>query len=260
MNNRINEPYGYECVEPVIGRELWRGAAPGATDEERKRRSEHLRICDACRLRAAVEQDIASGLADGSLSLPTRAPARRRTGHGKALVASLTAAATAMAAMGLLLVMLLPPVPVDGLGPDRSGSSEGFTRPVEGETVGASGTTFRWEPVEGARSYGLRIEEVGGDFVWEGTATGTALALPTGLHLPVDREFRAYLTTVPRDLVSEGSLSVRFHAGAAGAVVRFRASAAPWPAKGLILVGLVVGLAAVGTLIRERRNRPHTAV
>ena len=260
MNNRIPETHGYECVEPAIGRELWRGAAPGATDEERARRSEHLRICDACRLTAAVEQDIASGLADGSLSLPTRAPAFRRTGRGRALTASLVAAAASLAAMGLLLVVILPPVPVDGIGADRSGDTEGFTRPVEGETIAAAGTTFRWEPVDGARSYGLRIEEIGGDFVWEGSATGTALALPTGLKLPVDREFRAYLTTVPRDLVPEGSLSVRFHAGAAGAVVRFRASAAPWPAKGLILLGLVAGLAALGTRIRQRRSQPHTAV
>lgn len=256
MSNRIPYTDGFECVEPVIGQELWRGVAPGATDEERASRSEHLRICDACRLAAAVEQDIASGLTDGSLSLPPRAPAGRPN-RRRALVASLTAAAASLAAMGLLLVMVLPPIPRVGAGTDRSGSEEGFTRPVEGETIGATGTTFRWLPVDGARSYGLRIEEVGGDFVWEGTATGTALALPTGLQLPVGREYRAYLTTVPRDLVPQGTLDVRFRAGATGAVVLFRASAAPWPARILILLALAAGMAAIVLRRRDRRGIPR---
>lgn len=256
MTERMPEDFGYECVEPAIGRELWRGVAPGASEAERNLRSEHLRICDACRLTAAVERDLASGLVDGSLMLPGSAPARRRIRRRPALVPSLAAAATSMAAIGLLLVVLMPPVPLADLGADRAGGSEGFLRPVEGETVATQGSVFRWRPVDGARSYALRVEEVGGGVVWEGTSVEPALALPPEITLNADREYRVHLETVPRDLVASGSLAVRFRGGSTAAVLRYRARSAPWPAHVLLGLALATGLAAAAIRLRERGRPP----
>jgi hypothetical protein len=260
MTDRIPDGFAYECVEPAIGRELWRGAAPGATETERNLRSEHLRICDACRLAAAVERDVASGLVDGSLMLPLRAPAgRRKRPHRKALVPALAAAATSMAAIGLLLVMVLPPLPLHEAGRDRSGADEGFLRPVEGEMISGRSPVFRWRPVPGARSYGLRVEEVGGDVVWEGATETPRIALPPEAALVQGREYRAHLETVPRDLVASGALAVRFRTGSPAAVIRYRAQAAPWPARLLVLLGLLAGLAAATVRLRDRGDRPRAA-
>lgn len=231
----------YECVEPDVGRELWRWAAPGATDEERAHRADHLRVCDACRLEHAVERTVAAGLTDGTLRLPVPAahtPRRR-------LVPTLAAGAVGMAAMGLLLVMLLPPSPPPGFGTDRSGSSEGFIRPVEGETVGASGPNLRWHPLPGANSYRVRVEEVAGDFSWSGETHDTDIALPTDASLTAGREYRAYVEPVPRDLAPAGGLSVRFRSGSLASVLRYRAAAAPASARWLTLSGALMGLGAV---------------
>ena len=240
----------YECVEPEVGRELARWAGPGASEAERAHRADHLRVCDACRLEHAVERTVATGLADGSLKLPDRTAQPRR----HRLVPALAAGAVGMAAMGLLLVILLPPTPPPGFGIDRSGGVEGFLRPVEGETVGTGATNFRWHPVPGANSYRVRVEEVAGEFSWSGETDATDLALPGDVGLAAGREYRAYLEPVPRDLAPAGGLSVRFRSGSLTSVMRYRAAAAPAPARWLTLAGALMGLGAVGvtTLGRYR--------
>ncbi len=256
MTNMHDDNLAFECVEPGIGEHIWRGALPDASPADRALREDHLRICDACRLEAAVGRSMSDGLASGHLVLPHPAaprvvPLAQRSSR---LIASLSAGAASMAAMGLLLVMLMPPVAPAGFGADRSGAEEGFVRPVEGEVAGPSGLDFHWHGVDGARSYQLRVEEIGGDFVWEGESREPSLTLPKDVALPVGAEFRAYLVPMPRDLAPAGGLSVRFRSGNLGAVLRYRAQASPLLARLMILGGLVL---ACGALIMGFRDRRH---
>jgi hypothetical protein len=262
MNDGSAPKNAFECVEPDVGRELRHWTGPGATAAQRAQREDHLRICDACRLEAAVAREMLAGLADGSLVLPgNSAAAHRRRPRVLPIrpFPALTGAAACLVAAGLALAVLLPPVSPAGPGADRSGAEEGFVRPVEGETVGSDDLQFRWHPVTDATGYALRVEEVGGDFAWEGDSPTGSLVLPASVDLPVAREFRAYLTPIPRDLAPSGSLSVRFRSGTAGAVWRYRATAAPWPARWLVLAGLLAGMAAVGLRIGGRFRMPVPA-
>ena len=260
MNELHDDRNIYECVEPEVGRELYRATLPDASNGQRKLRADHLLICDACRLEAAVAEAIGTGLAEGSLTLP--GATTRRSAHHRALrlPTMLAAAAASFAVVGFVLTAVLPPTPMTVPGIDRAGSTVGFVRPVEGETVAARGPGFHWRPLPGAGSYRFRVEEVAGEFSWEGASPGTALVLPDDVPLPIGREFRAYLIPVPGDVVPAGSLSVRFRSGGPMAVLKYRALAAAWPARFLVVTGILLGMAALAVRSRIGWRDPDAAI
>ena len=257
MNDLNDSPNTYECVEPEVGREMWRLGQSGASTSDLKLHADHLLICDACRLEAAVGQAIGNGLATGALNLPETRSRVVRRGRSLRVPATLAAAALGLAAAGLILMVMLPPTGLVVPGADRSGASTGFERPVAGETIAGNHSQYRWQPIPGASSYLVRIEEVAGDFVWEGTSHGTSLTLPPDITLPAGRELRAYIITVPRDVAPAGDLSVRFRSGDRMAILKYRTLAAPWPAQLLILIGFLLGIGAA--VLRYRASRFESA-
>jgi len=250
---------GYRCVEPELGRDLWRLDLPDLAPQDVELLKGHLAMCDACRLRQAMDRRFAAGLADGSLSLPSNradaassgaAPALRRS-RRNASRRLVQVAGLALAA-SLALIVFLPPRPRDGGLVPRGGGLSPFLRPVEGEVVTGSRLRLSWREIVGASRYRLRIDQVGGDFRWAGETEAVSMTLPSGIVLPPDADFRAYLTPVPADLAPPTGLTVSFRSGGMGDVVRHRVQAAVPAVYGCALFGMLAICAAAILRLRRR--------
>ena len=73
MIREQDESDQYECVDPLLGQEMWRLDAPEADATLRRALENHLAICHACRMAVAFEDH-----------LPNVLSARRRTRSWKA--------------------------------------------------------------------------------------------------------------------------------------------------------------------------------
>jgi hypothetical protein len=245
MDDLKTERDGYECVDPDVGEEMWRLGAPALDAALRRRLETHLTVCDACRLRRAVERRVAEGLSDGTLSLP----ARRRGPRAARAVAWGGALA---AAAGLALMMILPPRARDGDRLVRGPGDPQFRRPVEGEVVRGGRPTLSWAAIEGATAYRIVVDEVGGDHAWRGETAGLSIDVPAAVELPASRDYRAFLEPVPADLAQPGGVSVSFRTGDTLEFLVYRLAASPWVARAFVLAGLL-GLGA-GFLLGFRRT------
>lgn len=172
-----------------------------ATPEERRRLEEHAARCPAC----ASEREMARLFAEApergqdedveyvvakleALNLPAQPiplafPSRRRP----ALVWAARLAAVLVLALGVALLFRAgqaPPLPDPGAGEVVRG---GQVRPIgpSGEISVLPGE-FRWEGVEGARSYRVTLRAVDDTVLWQETVTAPTARLPedvaSGLH------------------------------------------------------------------------------
>ena len=236
---------GYQCVEPELGQTLWRLDLPEIEPDEAELLRGHLKMCDACRLYRAMERGFDTGLADGSLCLgtstekPAQLPRRLATaplilnwGAGLAIAASLA------------LVTILPPEARDDGHISRSGTEAPFVRPVEGEVVGPDALSLSWRAIPGASRYLVRVEEVDGAFRWSTETRDLSVSLVDGAAAPNDKDLRAFVTPIPRDLAPAEGLSVSFRTGSTGDVVRHRLAASPDLPRAFALAGLLAGLGA----------------
>lgn len=244
--------HGFECVEPELGAQIWRlqhpddpdDPGPGGPDQLRPRLREHVRICDACRLRLAFGREIASGLASGSLRLPVGSrplPPRRAA---RLLAWS---GATAAAA-GLALLLALPPLPVDGGRVERAGGRSPFLRPVEGEVLADLTPALSWRPVAGASRYEVTLRQIGGGYRWRTSTEATSTEIPAALALPRAADLRATVEPVPADLAAPGELTVGFRTGTfADALLHRLWASGPWTrAAGALALLLLAASLAVG--------------
>lgn len=172
-----------------------------ATPEERRRLEEHAARCPACsaeREMARLFAEAPDGVQDEdvgyvvskleALNLPAQPvplafPSRRRP----ALVWAARLAAVVVLALGVALLFRAgqaPPLPDPGTGEVYRG---GQVRPIgpSGE-ISAMPREFRWEDVEGARSYRVTLRAVDDAVLWQETVTAASARLPEdvarGLH------------------------------------------------------------------------------
>ena len=239
---------GYECVEPAVGAHLPLLDDPDLPADERARLEDHLAICDACRLRRALQLRVGAELASGRLTLPAgaRRPRRRIAARAFAAFGGLAAAA------GLALVLGLPPQARDHGLLVRGMPDSGMTRPVEGEVVAARPPAFRWEAIEGVSQYRVVVEEVGGTFRWQGETESTSLELPHTLRLVPGSDYRVRLETIPPDLAPPTGWSVSFSAGSWNTVLDQRLRHGQPAAYALLIVG---ALCAIVALVARRPLR-----
>ncbi len=250
----------FECVEPELGKLLWRYGLPGGDPALQSQLADHLTICDACRFTLATEERVIRGLQAGSLTL--HEPARPRwsrflvgiLGPPRGRVLALGGACTLAAS--LVLMLLVPPSPAGGGLHRGAAGAPRFTRPVEGEVIWSASPRLAWSAVPGASSYRLEVSEVGGDYDWRGQSRTESLQIPATAALPRAGYYRAILFPVPADLAGPGGISVSFARGDLGAFLGYRLGAAPRWIQILGLLGLLT-LAAAGTRpLWSRRSSP----
>ena len=98
----------------------------------------------------------------------------------------------------------------------------------------------------GARSYGLRLVALEGDYRWEGQSEVPELSLPASATLPAGGRFKALLSATPTDLLPPGGVSVSFETDSYARMLWHRLRwARPWilllGLAGLVLVALPAG-------------------
>jgi hypothetical protein len=270
---------GYECVEPALGAEIWRLDDPRSDAALRTTLELHLEICDDCRLRRATERRVAEGLRAGRLVLsddgrddssreeltvgrsPVAAgtPARRprtvvRPFRRNPWLWTLTGGSTLVAA-GIALLLLLPPLPRDGAGRFRGETGPTILRPVEGEVVLDRTPRVDWQPVDGATSYEVTVDEVAGGYEWSERTVESHAEVPPTSPLPADRTFRAFVEPLPRDLAAPGGETVSFATGDFPSYLRHRWSAGSPAARVIAVFGLANVIVAGFVLLRGARFR-----
>lgn len=246
---------GYECVDPSIGEHLPLLDHADLDAERRQELLDHLSVCDACRLRRALIDQVSRGVADGRLLRDRggRPPSSR--------VSTIFAAAGALAtAAGLALILWLPPVARDAGMLVRADETGGFQRPVEGEVVGSGGITLAWHPVDGATSYRIVVEAVNGEARWEGRRERSPVTVPSAANLPANTPLRARLETTPRDLMPPGGWSVDFQTGAPTAILKQRLVHGALVGRIAVGGGLVLLALALFLVWRTARRRLPTVV
>ncbi len=252
----------YECVEQALGDRLWRLDLPDLAAEERARLEGHVAVCDACRLRLAVQGRVADGLRGETLTLEPQGRGvrlrqllevlspRRRPAWARA-----AAAGGVLAWAGAVALLVLPPRAPDAARVERSAAEPvRFERPIEGEVLGDRTPALVWSVVEGATGYRITLREIDGDYIWRGQSDAARLELPEEAALPEGGRFRAAVEPIPADLAPLGALSVSFRVADPWEVLRFRWSAAAGiltvlAAAGgvLLLVSFLLGRAASAT-------------
>jgi hypothetical protein len=167
-----------------------------ATPEERRRLEEHAARCPACaseREMARLFAEAPEGVKDEDVDyivakleamnlprqpIPLAFPSRRRP--ALAWAARLAALLVLALAVGLFFrTGQAPPLPDPGAGEVYRG---GHLRPIgpSGE-ISEMPREFRWEGVEGARSYRVTLRAVDDTVLWQETVTVPSARLPEGV-------------------------------------------------------------------------------
>lgn len=253
MTDRPAADPGFECVEPVLGAQIWQLDREDADSGLKVRLQDHLAVCDACRLTQAVGRRLPDAFAAPAVRTPdTRLPLRSVQGRDRLRRRSGTWGGLALAA-GMAMVTMLPPSPA---GDDRLRRGDGdapcFLRPVEGEVVAGGRSALSWRAIEGASGYRVRLESIDGAYSWEQTVRGATTAVADRPAPPPETELRAFLEPVPADLAPPGGISVAFRTGGALDVFRYRFDAAPLAARLLVGFGLATLLCSLSLRVLRR--------
>lgn len=239
---------GYECVEIELGRELPLLADPDLDPTHRQRLLAHVGVCDDCRLRLDLEVRVAARIRDGKSDFR---PATAGVGQNRRAHLMVWVGGASLAA-GLGLLMVLPPQARDAEFRYRSQEQGTIIRPVEGEVVATGEPTFKWNSVEGANSYRLVVNEVGGEGSWEGETSETRWSVPADKNLPRGKVFRAILNTVPADLTPPAGFTVSFRTGSWSELLGQRLRRGNNAARMVGLLGAVFSVLAWGRFARTR--------
>ncbi len=241
------EPQDHECIDLALGHDMWRRLDPACPADLRRRLEAHVAYCAACRLRVAVEDRVAAGLRDGSLSVSARATGGPRLIRVTGWTGGLSLAA------GLALLLLLPPrARHEDLVLRGEGVPE-IARPVPGEVVLGGRPTIRWTPLAGATRYEVRVTMVGGDHIWSTATESAEVAVPGGMDLPIGERFRVSVEPVPAYLASEGALQSSFRTGGAAEWLAYRVQRGAVVGRVLGLLGFV-GFAGAGLASALRKR------
>jgi hypothetical protein len=233
----------YECIDPELGKELWRLDDPGTAPEQRRILLRHCHHCSACASVRALAETLDQAAQDGALNrlTPPRRPARWSpwaTPFGGLAVAA-----------SLALIMLLPPSADTMRAPTRAAMPQAeIIRPVTDEVVATSRPTIRWTPLERAREYHVVVTTEAGNELWR-TRTEATEARPgrdDGIDAP--GRYRIWIEPVPKTLAATGSFGGSFVRGSIWEAARWRmAHAAMWVVSlgvlGLILLSWGVAMA-----------------
>ncbi len=257
MSPTDNDPGFFECVDPAVGDLVWRYSEPDLDPALRRKLTDHVAICDACRWDLGLEQAVLSGLQDRTLQVdPPRqglfSPFRHRR---RAAARSLRAAGGLALAASLALMLLLSPSAPDGDLVDRGGDDLlRILRPVESEVVFQTGPRIVWTPLPDAVRYKVTLRQAGGSFAWIDSTSATEIRVPRNASLPRRARIRAFVEPFPPDLAPPRGVSVSFRTGSPAAFFLYRLGAAPPPVRLLAVVGL--GLLAAGVMSAWLLRRP----
>ncbi len=235
-----------ECLDEVLGDQLWQLSTPKCPADLRARLETHVTYCAACRLQLAMERKVEAGLRGGELSLPRPVFRMDRA-------ASLTAACGTMAlAAGLTLLLMLPPsAPHDGM-VLRGDDGPAIERPVPDDVVLGGRPTLRWTPLKGATRYDVQVTAVDGDHTWSVSTREPEVTVPSGEDLPLDTRYRVRVAPVPAHVAPDGALRTSFRTGGTGAWLNHRLGHGSDWGRGLAGVGLAGMLAgALGLFVRR---------
>jgi hypothetical protein len=235
-----------DCLDPVLGGQVWRLDAPDCADELRGRLEHHLAYCAACRLQRAVEREVEAGLRGGDLLLAPAAPRLDR-------FAGLTAACGTLAlAAGLAVLLVLPPAAPHDAMVLRGDDGPAIERPVPDEVVRGGRPTLRWTPLAKATRYDVKVTAVDGDHAWATSTREPVATVPPEAELPVGARYRVRVEPVPAHLAPDGALHTSFRTGGLGEWFGYRLghgrAGGRW-LGGAGLVGLLAG--ALGLLARR---------
>jgi hypothetical protein len=241
----------YECVDPILGSELWRLADPSCPDELRDRLETHVAFCADCRLQLAVDRKAVEILRDeGLVDLPQPVASGR---SGDKLSGWTTGVGATALAAGLALLLLLPPgAPHESL-TLRGDDGPVIERPVADEVVFGREPTLRWTPLPGATRYNVQIEAVAGDYRWSTMTETPTASVPHDRALPPESRFRISVAAIPAHVAPDGALRSSFRTGGAGAWLAHRLRHGAAAARALGGLGLLGMLAGVAGLIRWQR-------
>jgi len=235
----------FACVDPAVGRSLWRLGAPDLDPRIRADLAAHVAVCHACA--ELVQLDAAArGLArEGRFATRPRRWDFRTLRAPRTFGRPLAWPAGVALATCLAAAVLSPPRPVSRGEPFRAGAGVHFVSPVEGEVVGGSRPVFRWTPVDGAAGYRVDVRAEDGSPVWSGESSQPELRLPEGATLAAGRSYRAILSSRPADLLAPGEASVAFRCDSLWRALLHRLRwSQPWlQGVGAVAFGvLVIGL------------------
>jgi len=231
----------YECVDPVVGDEIWRLDDPATGPALRRRLEAHVAACHFCRLHRDLDVRMRRLVRDGEIA--ATAPSAATRSPGVARVAGV-AAALAFAA-SLAGALFLPPRSVETDLAVRGEDEARFTRPVEGQVVPDGACRLSWTEVSGASGYEVRVTGRDGDFAWTGATDRARIDLPADAGLTAGGAYKAVLSTRPADLLPPGRSSVAFRCGTPRDVVAHRLRWAQHWIHGLGLAGLLLLALAV---------------
>ncbi len=245
--NRLSELENYECIDPAVGAELWKREVPNTDAETRRRLESHLDFCAACRLRAAVGDELAAGLRTGELRVSGRQHvawrrARRFSGVGAGALAA-----------GLALMFLIPPVPVGHGHLVRGGERAGIVRPLPDEEIVSARPEIHWHPVDAASSYRVTVRDVAENYDYSEETRANHLQIPADRALPPHSRFRVTVETVPADLSPAGGWRTSFARVSLGEFLMYRVRSSHPLARWTGLAGLLALGTALVLAIRSPR-------
>ncbi len=231
MNRKADT--AHECIEPIIGDQIWRLEAGNLDPELHRKLTAHLQACQHCQEIVDLDSEARSLMREGLLKVPKETAPRResRRWRWRGLGFSGFAAAAC-----LLLTILLPPRPAGITVLHRGDDSPRFTSPVEGEVVSNRFRELRWTALHGVTSYRIRLVDESGNQVWEGDSREPKLELPESMDLGENSTYQARLSVQPADLLSQGKTTVRF---STGSIARITLHRIRWARRWIQVLGIV---------------------
>ncbi len=239
-NKDASEGIGFdECVEPDLGKQLWRLDDPDTQSGLKELLEGHLSVCAECRLERALGKKIVAGLEANRLTLNSFRKRLPKIGvfGGSVLVAA-----------SVVLALLLPPNSNNIHGVERAQSGVfGFQRPVSGEIVGTRPPRLQWGELDGATGYVVSVLDLAGSRLFQSQTSSTHFDLPDTLVFSSGEQYWVYLEPIPKDIAPDDVVSVRFLASGELSRLWYRMETASiWLQMGAVFGVLIFGFGLLG--------------
>ncbi len=208
----------YECIDPELGKELWRIDDPNSPVTTKARLQAHLEYCPHCRTLEVMKGRLASGLERGQLEI-TESESRQPM-HLNSKWAAWVGAAAVAATLALVFLQA-PNARQNGL-ILRGGDGSAVLRPAPDEIIAGSTPVIRWKPVTGANSYQVRVSAVENEYVWSDVVSNAETRIPRDHSLPPNSRFRIRVQPVPTHLTGPNGFYSSFRTGSLAEFVAYR--------------------------------------
>ncbi len=239
-------PFEHECIEPDLGRELWRLDDPQCGQEMRTDLEIHLEFCAACRVTRSLAARTANGLADGRLHIHVG-------GRGGTATAWLGGGSLLALVASLALILLLPPVPVHKDMTLRGEEEPAILRPVADEVVVDATPIVRWSPVEGAARYRISVESIDAKYRWETTTEDTEIRISDQQPIPENNRFRITVDAIPEIFSPPEGMNSSFRRSGRGPWFKYRIGSSSNAVRLLGAAGLLGMLISATSLFLRRQ-------